>query len=78
MKEIFRANVASRLRELRANKQFTLIELSNITGISKDILSRYENNKVSIQVDVLAQILTAYNINLANFFEEILAKTQNK
>lgn len=76
MKENFRENIASRLRELRANKQFTLEKVSIISGVSKDKISRYENNKCSMQIEDLAKILNVYDINLDIFFEGIIAKTQ--
>ena len=76
MKENFIENIASRLRELRANKQFTLEKVSIISGVSKDKISRYENNKCSMQIEDLAKILNVYDINLDIFFEEIIAKTQ--
>lgn len=78
MKENFRENIASRLRELRANKQFTLEKVSIISGVSKDKISRYENNKCSMQIEDLAKILNVYDINLDIFFEGIIAKTQKK
>lgn len=76
MKENFRENISARLRELRANRQYTLKELSNKSNVSIDVIWRYENNKVSMQVDVLDKILKVYGISLSNFFEEINAKTQ--
>ena len=76
MKEEFLKMVSARLRELRANKQLTLAKVSEKSGVNIDMISRYENNKTSIQVDVLAKILSVYNISMANFFEEIHAKTQ--
>ena len=76
MKENFLKNVSARLRELRANRQLSLAKVSKNSGVSIDMISRYENNKTSIQVDVLAKILSVYNISMSNFFEEIHAKTQ--
>ena len=76
MKEQFRENIASKLRELRARKKLTLKELSTISGVSKDMISRYENNKCSMQIEVLVKILNVYGISLDIFFENILAKTQ--
>lgn len=76
MKETFREYVASRLRELRANKRYTIKELSILAGVSKDVIWRYENNKASMQIDMLKRILDVYSVSLPIFFEEILAKTQ--
>lgn len=78
MKEQFRENIASKLRELRAREKLTLKDLSTISGVSKDMISRYENNKCAMQIEVLAKILNAYNISLDIFFEDILAKTQKQ
>lgn len=78
MKEHFRENIASKLRELRASRKLTLKELSIITSVSKDMISRYENNKCAMQIEVLAKILNAYNISLDIFFEDILAKKQKE
>lgn len=76
MKENFRESISARLRELRASRQYTLKELSIKSNVGVDVISRYENNKVSMQVDVLNKILKVYGISLSNFFEEIYAKTQ--
>ena len=78
MKELFREKSAMRLRELRAGKKYTIEEVAEKTGVSKDTIARYENNLVSMKIDFLAQILTAYDTNLAIFFEEIIAKTQKE
>lgn len=77
MKKNFRENIASKLRELRAKKQLTLEKVSIISGVSKDKISRYENNKCSMQIEDLAKILNVYDISLDIFFEDIIAKTQN-
>jgi transcriptional regulator with XRE-family HTH domain len=78
MKELFREEIATRLRGLRAENKLTLAEVAEKARVSLDTVQRYEKNLVSMRVGVLAQILEVYNTNLAIFFEEIIAKTQNK
>lgn len=43
MKENIRNYIADELRALRSRKNLSLVELSDILGISKDTISRYEN-----------------------------------
>ena len=76
MKDKFMLEVSARLRELRANKKLTLVDVSEKSGLTKDIISRYENDKTSIQIDNLVKILKVYDTNLAIFFNEVYAKTQ--
>ena len=57
MKENFMMEVSARLRELRANKKMTLVEVAENSGLTKDLISRYENDKTSIQIDNLSKIL---------------------
>ena len=78
MKELYREEIATKLRGLRAENKLTLAEVAEKAKVSLDTVQRYEKNLVSMRAGVLAQILEVYNTNLAIFFEEIITKMQNK
>lgn len=75
--EIFRESVASELRSLRAKYNLTTEEVANISGLNKDTIIRYEKAKVSITLDNLIKLLSAYNIQINIFFKNIYANKQN-
>lgn len=67
--EIFRESVASELRSLRAKYNLTTEEVANISGLNKDTIIRYEKAKVSITLDNLIKLLSAYNIQINIFLK---------
>ena len=68
---------ASKLRGLRAEKNLTIEDVSEKTGISKDTICRYENSNVSMQLWILDKLVNCYGINLHIFFKNIYDKMQN-
>lgn len=68
---------ASKLRGLRAEKNLTIEEVSEKTGINKDTICRYENSNVSMQLYILDKLVNCYGINLYIFFKSIYDKMQN-
>lgn len=57
--------IGQRLRNLRRKKAITLDKLSKKTGLSKGLLSKIENGKVSSPVSTLAQIAEALKVKLS-------------
>lgn len=49
--------IAEELRSLRAKSKLSLEKVSDLAGINKDTLCRYENNQVSMIIDTLEKIL---------------------
>ena len=70
--------IAGELRSIRAKKQLTIEDIASKTSLDKMTISRYENNSVSMQIDVLEKILKAYNVDFDIFFKNIYANKQNK
>ncbi len=56
--------VGSRLREFRAHREITLVELSARTGISKSTLSRLENGQRRPTLELLLLLAQAYRVPL--------------
>lgn len=69
MKKNIRNYIADELRALRSRKNLSLVELSDILGISKDTISRYENATTPINIDTLEKFLTYYNIDFDIFLK---------
>jgi transcriptional regulator with XRE-family HTH domain len=57
--------IGQRLRNLRRKKAITLDKLAKKTGLSKGLLSKIENGKVSSPVSTLAQIAEALKVKLS-------------
>jgi len=56
--------VGSRLRQIRAQRKITLMELSERTGISKSTLSRLENGQRRPSLELLLPLAQAYRVPL--------------
>lgn len=69
--------ISDELRSIRAKNKMSLETVAEIARISKDTLCRYENNQVSMQIDILEKILMAYNEDFDIFFKKIYANKQN-
>ncbi len=57
-------HVGSRLRQIRAQRGVTLVELSERTGISKSTLSRLENGQRRPSLELLLPLAQAYRVPL--------------
>lgn len=60
--------VAQRIRGIRTEKGLTLEEVARLTGFTKSLISKIENNKVSPPVSTLATIARALDVSLGDFF----------
>ena len=69
--------IADELRSIRARTGLSIETVAKETQISKDTISRYENNLVSMQIDILEKLLNYYNINFDIFFTNIYANKHN-
>ncbi len=69
--------ISDELRSIRAKNKMSIETVAEIAGINKDTLCRYENNQVSMQIDILEKILMAYNEDFDIFFKKIYANKQN-
>lgn len=55
--------------DVRQNKEITLIQLSQMTGISKTTLNNIEREKVSPTLKELEAIAKALNVTINDLFE---------
>ncbi len=81
MKEIhnsYKENVASELRALRAKTKYSQKEVADKADIDVMTVTRYENNSVSMQLDMLEKIVSVYGLSLDIFFSNVSANMQNK
>ncbi len=62
--------IADKIRQVRTDKGLTLARLGEITGLSKALLSRIENNQVSPPIATLAKISRALEVPISIFFGE--------
>lgn len=61
--------IAQKIRDLRKEKNLTLKDLSNVTGLSISFLSQVENNSSSLAITSLKKISDALGVNINYFFE---------
>lgn len=69
--------VAKKIKELRADRQLTLAELSKQSHISKGLLSRIENSRTIPSMPVFVGVVNALGVSMTEFFQGIVA-TGNK
>lgn len=65
--------IADELRSIRAKKNLSIESVAKETNVNKDTISRYENNAVSMQIDILEKLLEFYQIEFDIFFTNIYA-----
>ena len=63
-------NLGEKIKLIRKNKDYTLKELSEITGLSIGFLSNIERDWNSPSINNLQQICSALNINLMEILDE--------
>jgi transcriptional regulator with XRE-family HTH domain len=56
------------LKKLRAERGWTLAELSQKTGFPLSTLSKIENGKMEVTIDKLLRIAVAFEVNIADLF----------
>lgn len=62
--------IADKIREFRKARGLTLSRLGEMTGLSKGLLSRIENNQVSPPIATLSKIAKALDVSIGIFFTE--------
>lgn len=67
--EIIEHRIARRIRELRTARSLTLQVFSDLTGLSKGLLSKIENCNVSPPIGTLSKLATALDVPISEFFE---------
>jgi transcriptional regulator with XRE-family HTH domain len=67
---MFKKGIAYKIREIRKNKGFTLVQLGKEAGLSEGLLSRMKNNQVSPFIATLSKIARGLEVLISIFFEE--------
>ena len=68
--EVAALNIGAQVRHLRKKRGFTLQEVSDMTGLSKPLLSQIENNVSAPPVATLIKISTALGVKIGHFFQD--------
>lgn len=68
--ELASLDIGSQIRTLRNQRDLTLQELSDLTGLSKPNLSQIENNIVTPPIATLLKISTALGVPIGTFFQK--------
>lgn len=68
--------IAEELRSIRAKKKLSLESAAEKAGVNKDTIWRYENNQVSMQIDILEKLLLVYDEDFDIFFVNVYANKQ--
>jgi len=67
----FDDQIASRLRTLRAERNWSLDELARLSGVSRATLSRLENAEVSPTASVLGRLCAAYGMAMSRLMRMV-------
>ena len=68
--EVAALNLGNKIRNLRKARALTLKEVSNLTGLSKPLLSQIENNIAAPPIATLIKISTALGVKISHFFQD--------
>jgi transcriptional regulator with XRE-family HTH domain len=68
--ELASLDIGRQIRNLRNQRDLTLQELSDLTGLSKPNLSQIENNIVTPPIATLLKISTALGVQIGVFFQK--------
>lgn len=68
--EVAALNLGSKIRSLRKQRAMTLQEVSDLTGLSKPLLSQVENNIAAPPIATLIKISTALGVKISHFFRD--------
>ena len=62
--------VGSRIRTLRKDRSLTQADLAHRIGIQQSDLCRMENGEYKVSLETLFKILSIFEMNIADFFNE--------
>jgi transcriptional regulator with XRE-family HTH domain len=69
--------VGSRIRKLRKERRQTQLELASKVGIQQSDLCRMETGEYKVSLETLFKILSVFEMNIAEFFQEELVGEHN-
>lgn len=62
--------IAEKIRKARKSRGLTLSQVGELTGLSKGLLSKIENNRVSPPIATLSKIARGLRVSISTFFED--------
>jgi transcriptional regulator with XRE-family HTH domain len=65
-----RPNLGHRLRELRAQNNWRIADVSRMTGLASSTISKVENGRMSLTYDKLQQLAQGLSLDLVDLFGE--------
>ena len=68
--ELRKLHIGEKIRDLRKKAGLVLQDISNLTGLSKPLLSQIEKEVVSPPIATLLKISKALNVNISFFFQD--------
>jgi transcriptional regulator with XRE-family HTH domain len=78
-KTLINSKIGKKLRQLRDQHNLTLDNLGIITQINLKTLSAYESGRISMPIDKLAQVLSAYSdVKVGMFLDEIVVEIREE
>ena len=63
-------NIGKKIKNIRKQLNLTMLQLSQMTGISQPVLSKLENNIRIPDIPILETLCDVFNITLSDFFNE--------
>ncbi|MFZ4768980.1 MAG: helix-turn-helix domain-containing protein [Ferruginibacter sp.] len=78
MQEDIIIQITNKLKDIRKEKNVTLQDLANRTGVTKGMLSQVENNRTIPSLTVFFNIIKALNIDVNDFFKNFNDRTSSK
>lgn len=63
-------NIAENLKDIRTKKHLTLEEASNLTGVSRSMLSAIEKGDVNPTISVIWKIANGYKVKFSSLMED--------
>ena len=70
--------VGLELANIRKSKDLLITEVSEVTNINKDTISKYENGNSSIKIYILDILLNYYDVSIDIFFKKVYDRMQNR
>ena len=68
--------LSQRLRNLRVARGYTLEQVSEMTGLTRGVLSKVENFRVTPSLATLTKIASAFGVSMSELFEGLDEKPE--
>ncbi len=62
--------LGERIRSIRKEHKLSILDLKNVSGLSKSTISEIENDKSNPTTETLSKIAAALGVNIDEFFKE--------